>query len=185
MAKGMFPTVNVLKLGYNREDVEEFFGFAREAYETANADTQLDSFDVRRASFDLSHGGYDPAAVDAALDRLEVAFALRGREAYVKSHGQDAWMRDLADRAQSLYPRLRRPAGERFAHPGAFGHGYAASDVDQVLDRLINFFDKGEPVTADEIRSLTFGRQSGSKAYEERVVDAYLARVVDILLGAS
>lgn len=186
MAKnGLFPRVSVFKLGYEREDVEEFFDYARAAYEDPSGSRELDPFDVRRASFDLSHGGYAPAAVDAALDRLEVAFAMRGREQFVKSYGQDAWMRDLADKAQTLYPRLRRPVGERFAHPGALSAGYDAADVDALLDRLITFFDRGEPVTPDEIRNMTFGRRHGKKAYEERVVDAYLARAVDILLGAS
>ncbi|WP_061961854.1 DivIVA domain-containing protein [Demequina flava] len=181
----MFPRVNVFKLGYDREDVEEFFNFARDAYEDMASDKKLEPFEVRRASFDLSHGGYDPAAVDAALDRLEVAFSLRGRETYVKDRGQDAWMRELADRAQTLYPRLRRPVGERFSHPGAMSHGYAADEVDAILDRLIEFFDKGTPITADEIRALTFKRKRGAHAYQERVVDAYLARAIDILLGAS
>lgn len=185
MAKGLFPKVSIFKLGYEREDVEEFFDYARGAYEDLESDKKLEPFQVRRASFDLSHGGYDPAAVDAALDRLEVAFSLRTRESYVKEHGQDAWMRGLADRAQTLYPRLRRPAGERFAHPGVMSSGYDASEVDALLDRLIAFFDSGQAITADDIRSVTFSRKRGSRAYQERIVDAYLARAVDILLGAS
>ena len=36
--------------------------------------------DVRAVSFDPAKGGYDAAAVDAALDRLEDVFARRERE---------------------------------------------------------------------------------------------------------
>ncbi|WP_236683354.1 DivIVA domain-containing protein [Demequina sediminicola] len=184
-AKGMFSRVSVFKLGYEREGVEEFFSYARHAYENQAGAQQLDPMEVRRANFDLVHRGYSPVEVDAALDRLEVAFAVRGREQFVRTQGQDAWMRDLADRAQALYPRLRRPAGERFAHPGAMSAGYDASEVDATLDRLIAFFDKGEQVTPDELRNVMFKRKKGRKAYSEAVVDAYLARAVDILLGAT
>ena len=76
------------------------------------------ALDVRRAAFDLKHGGYKTAAVDTALDRLETAFAKRAREQFVRAHGQEAWMKQLAQRAQVLYPRLRRPKGERFRPPG-------------------------------------------------------------------
>ena len=185
MAELLFPKVGALRLGYERKDVDEFFGRARSAYEEPGIPEDFAPFEVRRASFDLKHGGYSTAAVDAALDRLETAFATRIRERYAKENGPDAWMRDLADRAQTLYPRLRRPEGERFAHPGTMTKGYDASDVDNLMGRLVAFFDQGTPLTPDDVRSATFGHRRGSKAYAERVVDVYLARAVDILLGAQ
>ncbi|WP_234998647.1 DivIVA domain-containing protein [Demequina sp. NBRC 110057] len=185
MAELLFPKVGATRLGYDRADVDEFFGRARTAYEEPGIPEDFAPFDVRRASFDLKHGGYSTAAVDAALDRLETAFATRIRERYSKEHGPDAWMRDLADRAQALYPRLRRPSGERFDHPSGLSKGYDAKDVDEILDRLVAFFDQGSPLSADEVRGVTFGHRRGKKAYSERVVDVYLARSVDILLGAQ
>jgi DivIVA domain-containing protein len=181
---GLFPTAGHLKHGYNRHQVDAFFDQARSAYEKPESiDAVVTPLDVRRASFDLRRAGYSTGAVDAALDRLEIAFAERTREVYVKHHGQDAWMAHLADRAKTLYPRLRRPAGDRFAHPGAFKHGYAASEVDSLLDRLTSYFDSGTPLTPAEVRSVLFSRKAGRKAYDERTVDAYLARAVEILLG--
>ncbi|WP_084129902.1 cell division protein DivIVA [Demequina sp. NBRC 110055] len=185
MAELLFPKVGPMRLGYDREDVDEFFDKARAAYEQPGIPEAFAPFDVRRASFDLKHGGYSTVAVDSALDRLESAFATRIRERYAKEHGPDAWMRDLADRAQALYPRLRRPEGERFAHPSGMHKGYDARDVDMILDRLVAFFDAGKPLTPDEVRGATFGSRRGKKAYSERVVDVYLARAVDILLGAQ
>lgn len=182
----LFPRTSSLRLGYQRDQVAEFFSLARRAYETpAATDAELTPLEVRRASFDLKRGGYSTAAVDSALDRLEVAFAKRTREAYVRQHGQEAWMQQLAQRAQVLYPRLRRPKGDRFAHPGFFGHGYDAREVDRVLARITAFFDRGEPLTAAQVRGVAFRRASGRRAYDEGTVDAFLARTVDILLGVG
>jgi len=181
----LFPKVNSFTLGYHPREVDQYFARAREAYEKPGFATDLAAFDVRRASFDLTRGGYGTAAVDAALDRLEVAFSARVRERFVREKGQDAWMQELAGRAQTLYPRLRRPAKERFAAPKRFHGGYDREQVDAMLDRLTAFFDQGQPVTADDVRAVIFARKRSGAAYEERVVDAYLARAVDILLGVA
>lgn len=182
----LFPRASTLRRGYSRPQVEEFFSRARQAYEqAANPDAELSPLDVRRASFDLKRGGYSTAAVDGALDRLEVAFASRSRDTFIRAHGQDAWMQDLASRAQVLYPRLRRPKGERFAHPGFISRGYDAKEVDKVLARVTSFFDRGEPLTAQQIRMVAFTQATGKRAYDEATVDAFLARTVDILLGVG
>ncbi|SEJ49139.1 DivIVA domain-containing protein [Demequina mangrovi] len=182
----LFPKVGSLKLGYHPTQVEEFFDKARSAYErTGTEQTSLEPLEVRRTAFDLKHGGYETGAVDAALDRLETAFVGRQRETYVRANGQDAWMQELATRAQTLYPRLRRPAGERFSHPSIMATGYRASDVDELLARVTAFFDRGAPLTADDVRGATFRTSRGSRAYDEATVDAFLARMVDILLGVT
>ena len=113
----MFPVAGRMSTGYHREQVEEFFGRARDEYENTPGATPLTEHDVRTVAFDLVRAGYDTAAVDAALDRLEAALVQRRRDAYIAEHGQQAWMDQVADLATSLYPRLVRPAGERFAPP--------------------------------------------------------------------
>lgn len=182
----LFPRAGFLSSGYHRAQVDEFFARARAAYERPHMDEQaLSALDIRRAAFDLKRGGYKTGPVDDALDRLEAAFATRVREQYVRAHGQEAWMQVLAERAQVLYPRLRRPHGERFRHPDRGKKGYSAKEVDALLDRLIAFFDTGAPVTAEDLRTAAFSLESRKKAYDERTVDVYLARAIDILLGAS
>jgi len=182
----LFPRTSTMRSGYSREQVEEFFSRARQAYErAAGPEAALTPLDVRRASFDLKRGGYQTAAVDAALDRLEVAFSKRTRDAVVREQGHDAWMQQLAERAQVLYPRLRRPKGERFAHPGVLSRGYDAREVDKVLARVTAFFDRGEPLTAQQVRMVAFAQATGKRAYDEATVDAFLARTVDILLGVG
>lgn len=181
-----FPRASFLSTGYNVAQVDEFFARARAAYEQPVLDeSSMSAIDVRRAAFDLKRGGYKVDAIDGALDRLEVAFAQRARDQFVRQYGHDAWMRNLAERAQVLYPRLRRERGDRFRRPEGRKPGYSTVEVDALLDRLIQFFDTGVPLTADEVRSATFTAKRGKKAYDERTVDAYLARTVDILLGAS
>lgn len=180
----LFPRTSILRQGYNVNQVAEFFDEARVAYERPGSPaSEISPLDVRRAAFDLKHGGYSTAAVDAALDRLEVAFVTRTREVFVRANGQDAWMQDLAVRAQTLYPRLRRPVGERFDHPARFKHGYDVREVDAILARITDFFDTGAPLDAQELRATVFRSKTGARAYDERTVDAFLARTVDILLG--
>lgn len=178
----LFPTVGRWASGYDREEVEEFFERAKSAYESG--DTGMSSADVRSAAFDLVRHGYDPAAVDAALDRLEAAFIQRDRSEFVTSASQDAWMEQVAERATSLYPRLVRPAGERFAPPER-GRGYDSEAVDAALDRLVAYFDEGAHLSASELRSVTFPSAPRSRAYAEGPVDAYLDRAIDILLAVE
>lgn len=178
----MFPVAGRTRTGYEREQVEEFFTRARTAYEDGAAD--VDEHDVRTVAFDLVRQGYDTAAVDAALDRLEVAFVQRRRADYIASHGQDAWMDQVAELATTLYPRLLRPAGSRFAPPEA-GTGYDARAVDELLERLIAYFDQGGELSSTEVRAATFPTARGDRAYGEGAVDAYLDRVVEVLVSVE
>jgi len=182
----LFPSAGFMRRGYQRGQVEAFFADARSAYERPMLDDQaLSSLDVRRTAFDIKRGGYKCGAVDAALDRLELAFASRARDQFVRAYGQQAWMTRLAEGAQALYPRLRRPRGDRFRGPVGSRRGYDAREVDALIERLIVFFDNGEPLAPEDLRTATFRRKGKRGAYDERTVDSFLARAVDILLGAQ
>ncbi|WP_129337712.1 DivIVA domain-containing protein [Cellulomonas endophytica] len=184
MSDGMFRTVTGLRRGYDPDEVDAFFAHARTVYETGPAGA-LSGRDVRSAAFELVRGGYSPVAVDAALDRLEAAFVARARAEYVAEHGQGAWMERLGDQARTLYPRLGRPDGERFAPPEGRAPGYEAADVDALCHRLVDYFDDGAPLTAAELRTATFRARRGRGAYAEAPVDAFLARAVEVLLGVE
>ncbi|CAM3396519.1 DivIVA domain-containing protein [Occultella aeris] len=181
--EGLFSTVGSLSSGYDREQVDEFFERAKASYEGSGEET-LSAADVRQVAFDLVRHGYNPAAVDAALDRLEGAFIQRDRSDFIATHGQEAWMEQVAERATTLYPRLVRPDGERFAPPER-GRGYDADAVDEVLDRLVDYFDSGAKLSAAELRQATFPSAPRSRAYGEGPVDAYLDRAVDVLLAVE
>lgn len=179
----MFPHVARLAKGYDPNQVDEFFAKARIAYEGPISDS-LRGSDIRGVAFDLIRGGYQPSAVDGALDRLEGAFVRRERAAFVRRSSQNEWMAAVADRATTLYPRLVRPRGERFAPP-AHGRGYAAEEVDALLDRLVAYFDTGAPITSAELRAAQFRSARGEKAYAEGAVDAFLDRAVEVLLAVE
>lgn len=179
----MFPHVGRLSKGYDPDQVDEFFARARMAYEGPVTESMSGS-DVRAVAFDLVRGGYLTGAVDGAMDRLEGAFVRRERAAVVRRSSQQEWMANVADRATTLYPRLVRPRGTRFAPP-AHGRGYAADDVDAVLDRLVAYFDKGAGLTSSELRAVTFRAARGDRAYAEGPVDAFLDRAVEVLLAVE
>ena len=157
----MFPKSALLRPGYRPEQVDRYFETAHEIYDAGELD-EMDSEGVRTVAFDVVLRGYQPQAVDAALDRLEAAFLQRRR---------------------ALYPRLLRPAGERFAP--ASGQGYDKTDVDALMDRIAGYFDSDTTLTSSEVRGAVFRRARGNKAYGEPSVDRYLARVVEVLLSVE
>lgn len=182
----MFPRVGFLHQGYDRDQVNEFFANVRAAYERPIVDPNgLTPMDIRHAAFDMRGRGYKTTAVDAALDRLEDAFTARMREQFIQANGINAWHAQLAERAQVLYERLRRPKGERFSRPRGLKRGYYANPVDALLDRITAFFDKGEPLTVQDLRTAIFPRRAKWRSYDESKVDAYLARAIDILQGVQ
>lgn len=182
MSDAMFPKVGFLKRGYRPEQVDRYFETAHEIYEAGELD-EMDAEGVRTVAFDIVRGGYQPEAVDSALDRLEAAFLQRRRSDFVAHNGRKPWMDEVAQLATGLYPRLLRPVGERFA-PAA-GSGYAVEDVDALLERIAAYFDSDASLTSAEVRAATFGPARGAKAYDESSVDRYLARVVEVLLSVE
>ncbi len=180
----MFRSVSRLRTGYDPDQVEEFFTHARRVYEGEVPET-IDGRTVRRAAFDLVHHGYEPTAVDAALDRLEQAFVVRERTAFVATHGQQAWLEHLAERARTLYGRLARPDGERFAPAARRAQAYDPDEVDDFCRRLIDYFDNGHALSSQEVRQVTFTRRRGEDGYAEGPVDAFIERAVEVLLGVE
>lgn len=180
----VFPKAGRLTLGYDKEEVDDFMKYAKAAYEGGVSAREFSARQVRAAAFNRRRGGYDTLAVDAFMDSLEAAFVKRDRANHVAVNGEEAWMKQVAQRATVLYPRLLRPEGERFRSPEK-GRGYRKDQVDEVMDRIAEYFDKGNDLTADELRTVTFGSARKSKAYDEGVVDAFLARAIEILLAVE
>ena len=178
----MFPRVGLFRQGYRREQVEGYFATAHEIYDAGELD-EMDSEGVRTVAFDIVRGGYKPAAVDAALDRLEAAFLQRRRADFVAERGRKAWMEEVAQLATTLYPRLLRPHGARFAP--ARKHGYSKVEVDRLMDRVATYFDAATALSSTEVRTATFSAAKRDAAYDERSVDRYLARVVEVLLSVE
>jgi DivIVA domain-containing protein len=178
-----FERVRGNEFGYNAKQVDQFLQRAKVALETPNNASQtVSSSHVRSVSFDPVKGGYSAAVVDAALDRLEDAFARRERDELIAARGEDAWLREIGKLSGVLRGRLHRPDGERFRRPAKKkARSYNVSDVDKLCHNLIGYLEEDQPLSVDSIRRAVFRPAAGQNGYEETQVDAFLDRVVELM----
>lgn len=166
-------------LGYHRAAVDAFLVSARKSFERGGDD--LDAHGVRVASFPMVKGGYDVAEVDAALARVEDAFAARAREQVVRDRGAGAWVDQAREDAQTILDHLARPERHRFARVGVLSFGYRVDEVDHVSSRIVRYLRDGERLSAEQLRSAAFRMQRGG--YREEQVDALLDATIDVILA--
>lgn len=179
----LFTVLDETEQGYDRDEVDAFMAQARGAYESG---TGMPLAEFREASFMLGAGGYDPEEVDGALDRLEDAFAVAERDRYIAQHGEDAWYELLAERAAPLRGRIERPDGARFrgpAHSAALG--YRRDEVDRLCRELGRYLDGENPMSVEDIRTVSFSGAHGSSGYDEAQVDAFLDRMTEIMASVG
>lgn len=175
-----FPLAVGRTKGYRPQDVDEFLAQARGAFE-ASAGGEIDATTVRRAAFPLVRRGYQVASVDAALGRIEDAFAAREREHALSRKGARAWVGQSRELAQETLERLARPKGRRFRRAGFLRFGYRIDEVDLVTTKIARFLETGEHVSVDQVRSVAFRMQR--RGYSEAQVDAVLDAVVEVMLA--
>ncbi|WP_194398209.1 DivIVA domain-containing protein [Microbacterium atlanticum] len=180
-ARTSFPEAHGREKGYDKQPVDDFLARARAAFEDGSDD--LTSADIRRAAFPLVRHGYAIASVDAALGRIEDAFAARERSAAVAEAGARAWVGQTRELAQEVLDRLSRPAQHRFDRVSRLRYGYRVSEVDLVADKLARYLETGESVTVEQVRSVAFRMQRGG--YRETQVDAVLDAVVEVMLAVK
>ncbi|QDZ14075.1 DivIVA domain-containing protein [Humibacter ginsenosidimutans] len=175
-----FPSVKRSKRGYDPEEVDRFLRLARRAYE-GDPEVPLVAEDIRRMGFDLQRGGYQPDAVDGALERLEDAFAARERAEARHELGDRRWLEQARGTAQVILNRLGRPDGQRFDRTSIFTIGYNKREVDKFAKRLVRYFRDGLPMSVDEVRTVVFRQQR--HGYREAQVDLVLDAVIDVMLA--
>ena len=178
-----FPRARRNQLGYKTTEVEEFLERARRAYDgrPQRDDPDLDAERIRLTAFSMQKGGYSTALVDAAMERLEDAFAHRERQIASRLHGDEAWLAEARTTAQVVANRLARPEGERFDRVSVLALGYDVHEVDRFADRLTRYFRDGWPIAIDDVRGVVFSAQRGG--YRESQVDLVLDAVVDVMLA--
>lgn len=177
-----FPRSRASKRGYNMTEVDRFLDAARSAYDGKGGQTtSLRAIDIRHTAFSLRKGGYSIAHVDAALERLEDAFALRERERAARAEGDEAWVDEARTTAQVIVNRLARPIGHRFNRCGWLTVGYSTADVDRFANRLSKYFRDSANVGIDDVRTVVFRPQRGG--YAEAQVDHFLDTVIDVMLA--
>lgn len=179
-----FPETQGRTKGYEKRAVDAFLQRAKAAFD-ANPDAgeALTSADIRAVAFPLVKGGYQIASVDAALGRIEDAFAARERQAVVTRAGAREWVDRTKETAQVVLDRLSRPRGQRFDRVGVLRYGYRIDEVDLVADKIARYLESGDPVSVEQVRAVAFRMQRGG--YRETQVDAVLDAVVEVMLAVA
>ncbi|MDQ1288557.1 MAG: hypothetical protein QG622_2122 [Actinomycetota bacterium] len=180
-----FPREGKMGKGYDVEQVEAFLTRARAAYEDSGRGPAMTSWHVRTVGFDLVRGGYEVEAVDAALDRIEDAFARREKQRGEERAGAAGWQNQLRTQEQSLRAQLARPDGQRFPRGTGLELTYDVEQVDELCERVEAAFASGRPMAPDAVRLAVFKSRRGSRGYREAAVDAFLDRVVELLVVAT
>ena len=177
-----FPRVKRRVRGYRVDEVDSFITVARSAYDSPIAGVEtLTSQAIRATSFGIQKGGYSTTHVDAALERLETAFADRERAIVLATQGEDAVIAEATELAASLTARFDRNPRPRSRSVSVLAQGYAPIDVDAFTGRLAEFMKTGSGVTIADIRAVTF--RSALGGYEEAQVDAVLDALIELLLS--
>ncbi|PJJ63575.1 DivIVA domain-containing protein [Compostimonas suwonensis] len=175
-----FPRSRKSKPGYDVDEVDDFLVLARRAYDSDRSDVVgLTARDIRHTAFRMTKGGYSTVHVDAALERLEDAFA--SRERLIGGADPDAWFAQARETAQVVLNRLSRPDSRRFARTSVLTVGYNRQDVDAFGKRVTNYFQRNVPLSIDEVRTVVFRPQRGG--YREQQVDLVLDSVIDVMLA--
>lgn len=176
-----FTKLSWWRHGYATEEVDQFLEHARAVYESEQG---LTGDDVLGVDFALVRGGYAPGEVDGALDRLARAVVKNQAQAFAREYDEKEWLAVTAEKATGLYPRLRRPEGQKFERPRR-GYGYDAAEVDAFMKRISAYFSDNSQLSFEDVRGVTFTLRKGKKAYCEASVDAYLKYVAEILLAVE
>jgi DivIVA domain-containing protein len=180
-ASAAFPETRGREKGYEKKSVDAFLALARNAFEDGGR--PMTAADVRQVSFPLVRRGYSIASVDAALGRIEDAFAARERAEVVSAVGAHEWVGQTRETAQEVLDRLARPKRRRFDRVSRLRYGYRIEEVDLVSDKIARYLETGDSVTVEQVRSVAFRMERGG--YRETQVDAVLDAVVDVMLAVS
>jgi DivIVA domain-containing protein len=184
-ARDAFPRVRGREKGYDAAAVDAFLARARASFEAdqSRGDDDVTASAVRDASFALVRGGYAVAVVDAALGRVEDAFAAQERSQAISRLGARAWVEQQRSDAQVILDRLSRPRRSRFQRVSAVRYGYRIEEVDLVAEKIAGYLADGTGVSVEQVRSVAFRMQRGG--YREAQVDALLDAVVEIMLAVG
>jgi len=158
--------------------VDAFIEKARVQYSNPNSEL-VTSNSLRNTEFDLIKGGFEIAAVDTAMDRLEDTFARREIERQMNLKGQSAVLDRLDRIIEIVQGRLVRPKRRKFSNVGWLLRGYSRSQVDQLCAQIQTHLDSGEKLQLNVVRRAIFKAKRGG--YVEAQVDAFLDRVAEIL----
>jgi DivIVA domain-containing protein len=182
VARPRLRRVGLLSRGYAPKQVDAFLARVELAFR--GAQPALSAREIRETGFELVHGGYDVARVDAVLDDLElqsaVLAAAGSRRGRIDPTAEISFLRqELSGAYMQRFPRRRFPR-----------RGYDIDDVDEFVDEVLAALDAllqrlpgpgdTRPLTVADVRTVAFRPKRGG--YAEEAVDEALDRVVELLL---
>lgn len=139
-------------------------GFFREPCGAAD---QVASTDVRDVAFDPVKGGYDANSVDAALDRLEDAFARRERDDLISQKGEEARRGRSVSSPASFAEGCTGPtANDSAARPRRKSAATTSVTwMHSVPNSSVTEHDQA--LSVDTVRRAVFRAAKGDEGYEE------------------
>jgi DivIVA domain-containing protein len=173
-----FPRTTKKKPGYSAEQVDAFLARARAQFTNPVAGG-VTAYDVRNTEFDLIDGGYDPAIVDGAMDKLEDSFASRELQRQKTERGSYAIEDRLTRIIDLIRGRLERTRNQRFSNTGWLLRGYSRKQVDALCEHIMSHLESGSALPIEDVRRVVFNVKR--RGYVEAQVDAFIDRVIEAL----
>ena len=173
-----FNRTDEIELGYDPADVDPIIELARRQFAEPTSRV-LDASKLRAAQFRLVKGGYQIAAVDQALERLDDAFAVNEAKRLTAQRGHHGAFMFLEELKATLVSRAERPSGHKFKRNPLWQKGYSKHQVDLLLASVAGYFAGTDRITVEQLRRTVFSPRWGG--YVENQVDAYIDRVVEHL----
>lgn len=182
---GVLRRVPASARGYDVLRVRDFLARAQASLETlrkGGSYPELSSAEVREIVFPAQDGGYDAETVDALMDEVEDELAAAERARLDAVRGPDAVRQRAEPLADLIMGRLNRPDGRRFRRPARRRDiGYLAADVDALCAQLAEHLRVSEHPHPGAVRTAAFREGTGTRAYDEAQVDAFLERVQELI----
>ncbi|WP_024627261.1 DivIVA domain-containing protein [Bifidobacterium sp. A11] len=183
------------KWGYDTKQVDAFLERAHSLYESQDPD--LTQEEIANASFDLCKNGYIITQVDAALSRLERVISDRQTSLEIARVGVDGWTTRMVSLQSELTAHAGRPSGSVFKRGDPGMPSYDCKQVERLIEQVLNKTSdqlnlqegrkadsgksKNTDITADRVSNVIFTQRRGPKGYDERQVDFFLAKAVELL----
>ncbi|MEK0306895.1 DivIVA domain-containing protein [Bifidobacterium favimelis] len=181
------------KWGYDIRQVDEFLEKAHSLYESD--EPKLTPGDIANASFDMRKNGYIIPQVDSALARLQRAVCDKWTSWEINRLGRARWYAGAVASQKALSDHAARGKKNLF-DPGLPGKpSYDRKQVDRLVGQIIDRTaielklgqdgagpeDKLVDITSDLVANVIFTQRKGARGYDERQVDYYLSKAVELL----
>ena len=173
-----FKRVATDEEGYDPAQVDEMIGLARTQFADPSSRV-LRAAVLRTSQFRLVKGGYEIGAVDAALDRLDDAFAANEAKRLLAKRGHQGAQLHLDEMKKLILGRIDRPKSHRFDAASLFHKGYSKRQVDAVADLIAQALNGENELAISYLRQVVFSPRWGG--YQENQVDAYIDKAVEFL----